>query len=249
MIHKISNIDFCVSALNRIGWGYVYGGQGELYTPDVAAEMYKKNGTSKYNKKYYCETQLKRWHDVHVVDCSGLVGECINDADNHIDLTADSFYKSCAIKGDIKTLPEIKGLVLWKKGHIGIYIGGGYVVESKNSEKGVVQTKLYDTASKFTNWGKLTSYVTYDGISPETYTLCRVLKRTIPNLYGGDVRKVQEKLVSLGYDIGIDGYYGIRTKKAVEQFQLKHPECGTDNKPDGKVGKKTAEKLGFRWYR
>ena len=34
------------------------------------------------------------------------------------------------VKGDIGTLPEVPGLVLFKPGHVGVYIGGGKAIES-----------------------------------------------------------------------------------------------------------------------
>ena len=48
----------------------------------------------------------------------------------------------------------------------------------------------------------------------------RILKVTSPLMYGDDVRAVQNKLNSLGYNCGTaDGYYGNATKSAVISFQ------------------------------
>ena len=48
----------------------------------------------------------------------------------------------------------------------------------------------------------------------------RILKVTSPLMYGDDVRDVQNKLNSLGYNCGTaDGYYGNDTKNAVVKFQ------------------------------
>lgn len=44
--------------------------------------------------------------------------------------------------GPIGTMPEVVGLAVWKDGHIGVYVGNGYVVEAMNTQKGVVKTQV-----------------------------------------------------------------------------------------------------------
>lgn len=64
----------------------------------------------------------------------------------------------------------------------------------------------------------------------------RILRR---GMRGNDVRELQSKLQSLGYNVGpIDGIFGPLTEKAVMQFQK-------DNKlkVDGIVGPQTYEML------
>jgi len=56
-------------------------------------------------------------------------------------------------------MPEIPGLAVWKDGHIGVYVGGGYVIEASGTSKGVVKTKL--TERGFTHWLKI-PYISYD---------------------------------------------------------------------------------------
>ena len=63
----------------------------------------------------------------------------------------------------------------------------------------------------------------------------RILKVTSPLMYGEDVRAVQNKLNSLGYNAGTaDGYYGEGTRTAVINFQTAR---GLDI--DGEVGPNT----------
>ena len=58
---------------------------------------------------------------------------------------------------------------------------------------------------------------------------------------GEEVRRIQEKLRSLGYDVGTaDGIYGTRTKRAVTQFQR---DKGL--KADGIAGPQTLAALGL----
>lgn len=54
------------------------------------------------------------------------------------------------MKGPIDTLPEVSGLMVYKSGHVGVYEGGGYVIESKSFDKGTVRSALKDTA--WTHW-------------------------------------------------------------------------------------------------
>ncbi|HHW02085.1 MAG TPA: peptidoglycan-binding protein [Thermoanaerobacterales bacterium] len=64
----------------------------------------------------------------------------------------------------------------------------------------------------------------------------RILRR---GMRGDDVRELQSKLQSLGYNVGpIDGIFGPLTEKAVKQFQK-------DNglKVDGIVGPQTYDML------
>ena len=46
------------------------------------------------------------------------------------DIGADTMYANATEKGTIDTIPEIPGLAVWHEGHIGIYIGGGKVIEA-----------------------------------------------------------------------------------------------------------------------
>ncbi|MFA5890603.1 MAG: peptidoglycan-binding protein [Actinomycetota bacterium] len=48
----------------------------------------------------------------------------------------------------------------------------------------------------------------------------RVLYLRAPNLRGDDVRELQDRLATLGFDVGrIDGIFGLGTQKAVREFQ------------------------------
>lgn len=67
----------------------------------------------------------------------------------------------------------------------------------------------------------------------------RLLKVTSPLMYGSDIKKVQSKLNSLGYNAGkVDGYYGNNTKNAIIRFQKAKKISA-----DGIVGPQTWNKL------
>ena len=90
--------------------------------------------------------------------------------------------------------------------------------------------------------GKWTSGGSSSGTS---WTLSRLLKRTLPNMSGEDVKSVQKALVSFGYSVGskgVDGEYGNSTKNAVISFQKAKGLTA-----DGIVGEKTCAALGGKW--
>lgn len=59
---------------------------------------------------------------------------------------------------DTDTMPEVVGLMLWKEGHVGVYIGNGYVIEAMGTRKGVVKTEL--AGRGWQGWCKL-PYINY----------------------------------------------------------------------------------------
>lgn len=81
------------------------------------------------------------------------------------DYGADQMYQACKNAGsrntdygDISTMPEVPGLMLWKIGHAGIYIGDGYAIEAMGTRKGVVKTEVGGRG--WQGWGKL-PYINY----------------------------------------------------------------------------------------
>ena len=82
--------------------------------------------------------------------------------------------------------------------------------------------------------GTATWDILFDTVSGGT-TYTRILKVTSPLMYGEDIKAVQNKLNSLGFNCGTaDGYYGNATKSAVVSFQSAK---GIDT--DGVVGPTT----------
>lgn len=132
--------------------------------------------------------------------------------------------------GAISTIPEIVGLAVTFSGHVGYYIGGGYVAEFKGFSYGCVKTKL--SAGKWTHWYQL-PFLDYGNTSDapahepsEAYTLgSRLLAK---GSKGDDVAQLQRILFdSFGYDLGtygankdgVDGSFGDKTEKAVKRIQ------------------------------
>jgi cell wall-associated NlpC family hydrolase len=78
------------------------------------------------------------------------------------DYSANQMYRTAvdsgAEHGSVSVMPEIPGLVLWKEGHTGVYIGGGYAIEAMGTSSGVVKTKVEGRG--WQAWYKI-PYITY----------------------------------------------------------------------------------------
>lgn len=139
------------------GWGYVWGTYGQVLTQnslDSLAEAYPNNVDNHYD--YIKDTWLGR----RTADCAGLIkGYLWFNPDTHQieygsngfdDNDADSMYNNSTVNGTIDTLPDMPGLCLWKEGHVGIYVGDGYVIHASTTKSGVIKSEVKNTS--FTNW-------------------------------------------------------------------------------------------------
>ena len=161
------------------------------------------------------------------------------------DKSADGMFSYCKAQGmewgGIDSLPDIPGIAVRYSGHVGVYVGGGEVVEWRGFAYGCVETELKDR--KWTHWYKIPwcEYVDGDKLQePEenVFDVCALGSRLLKSgRKGEDVRTLQEMLIGLGYDLsqyGADGDYGSETEKAVMDFQQ---DAGLD--VDGDYGPMT----------
>lgn len=135
-------------------WGYVLGGQSELYTEELA----KRWGSIKRSGKtsVYFLTSAKQWFSPprRIVDCSGLIVQAFRTKiPDYTDRSANTFKAQFTVIGEIGAVPETAGLAVWKDGHIGIYLGNGKVCESRGVAYGVVISDL--KTQKWTHYGRL----------------------------------------------------------------------------------------------
>lgn len=232
-------------------WGYVYGGQGQLYTPELAQKWAAQERAGK-SADYFLE-DCKRWLGKIVVDCSGLLVEAFRSKDKSFyDRTANTFRAQAIDHGSIQEIPVIPGLGVWRSGHIGLYIGSGKVIEAAGYRHGVVTTPIGAPAGgkPWKEWLQLRD-VDYDRAPVEieepisAFVIRRLLKLKSPWMRGEDVRDVQEQLMARKYDVGgtgADGIYGPNTTRGVRRFQR---DKGLE--VDGIVGPITTKALGGIW--
>lgn len=124
-----------------------------------------------FNKK----TSDGQW----LCDCTGLIKAILygypeqgvykkNDIPDQNDIM---MFNESIEKGTIKSIPEIPGLIVWQKGHVGIYLGNGKVLEStqkvfsSGEGNGLVLSQFVDPKGKnyrgtWTHWFKY-RYIDY----------------------------------------------------------------------------------------
>ena len=165
-------VDFCKEAAKKPTL-YLWGTYGKVITKSLLTDKVKQ-----YPKRYSATRQefiKKRINGIfRGCDCAGLIKWALwtnGDINAQIkyssktDRGTGGLYSAATEKGAIAVMPEIKGLIVYKEGHVGVYIGNGKVIECTLGARGdgVVETNLKDV--KWTHWLKIPE-ITY--IAPET---------------------------------------------------------------------------------
>ena len=240
----------------KIGWPYAWGATGQLCT--VANRKAKMNnakigsGDKELIRKrcqvlngpksscdgcaYFPDGQRTRLYD-----CITFVNSLLDDAGiSHYGAGCSIMWNHAANweqKGKVSDMPEMVCMVFQQKPgdaskmqHIGLYIGGGWVIHCSGTVK---KQKL--SAYPWTH------YAVLKGLGGDV----PVPDPTLPTLRKGSrgeyVTKLQTLLIQQGYDVGptgADGKYGDKTAQAVTRYQNDH-----GLKPDGVCGPLTWEAL------
>ena len=117
---------------------YVWGGIGEYLTDEILDEKIARW------PEWYTPDRVEYRRElcnrgIRGYDCIGLVESYLwNDYSQENTslykqeefLTTAELIEKDLVKGTMEDLPEKPGLVLWRKGHVGVYIGNGKVVEA-----------------------------------------------------------------------------------------------------------------------
>lgn len=145
--------------------GYIWGETWELWSSAKQAEYVRKySGDS--NRATSCQYGGK-WDGHYVTDCSGLFSWAFKQLGGTMYHGSNTMYNSwCTAKGkmsggkrtDGKTLVPGTAVFTYnaeKKnyGHVGLYIGDGWVIEAQGTQAGVVKSKV--SLSKWKYWGEL----------------------------------------------------------------------------------------------
>lgn len=162
-----NNLDLVAYAVQawENNWGYVWGTYGNVLTNSLFTYKLEQYPDGVGNYENFIRAN---WLGRRTADCVGLIKGYgwLDAADGSIrygtngmpDYGANQMYQSATENGPMSTMPEIKGLAVWKKGHIGVYIGGGYVVEAMGTKYGVVKTEV--TGRGWQGWCKI-PYIDY----------------------------------------------------------------------------------------
>lgn len=273
MLKASALVEFCKS---MVGMPYWYG------TCVYNCTESKLQSKAKQYPAHYGNSRMSKYRDaikkkLVCMDCVGMIkgffwtngGVGVKDAigtgksiinkyasNGCPDKSADGMLRWCksqgAQYGKIAALPEVPGVLLFSSGHVGVYIGGGYAVEARGFNYGVVQTIV--VSRKWETWAYMPSSVLeYDtagnvtdnsdksgsGAAEKVYALGdRIIKRGVK---GDDVVELQTALLKLGYDLGAygaDGDCGSKTVSAIKNFQK---DNGLSD--DGEYGPKSHAKM------
>lgn len=146
-------------------WGYVWGSHGNVLTANELKRLEKTFGSHVTDKEEYIKSH---WLGRRTSDCVGLIkgygwydetnGTIKYGTNGMKDVTADGMFNAAVEKGPISTMPDVPGIAVWHQGHIGVYIGNGYVIHAANTYDGVIKTPI--TSSGWTHWLKV-PYINY----------------------------------------------------------------------------------------
>ena len=147
-------------------WGYVWGTWGGVLTDSLLAE---KLAQYPDHVGPYEDYIRENWLGRRTADCVGLIkAYAWYDPDRRAirydpatmpDISTEQLFAAATEKGPIRSIPEIPGLIMYAPGHVGVYVGDGYVIEAMGTKAGVVKTKLRERS--FTYWLKC-PYFNYD---------------------------------------------------------------------------------------
>lgn len=225
-------------ALNE-KWGYIWGGYGQIHTQKA-----QDSATREQTKKWG-----QQWVGKHVLDCSGLFYWAYNENGGYMYHGCNTMWNKYAtskgklVKGkrdDGKDLKPGTAVFLVNgtdRHHVGMYIGGGYVIEAKGTYYGVVKssvkvwdewaelkTTVYDVeegGSAASSASSSASSATSTAAAQNVGKSISVTLNTLKNGSSGEqVKTVQRILNGSGYTSGtVDGKYGKNTENAVKAFQ------------------------------
>lgn len=141
-------------ALSKLGTPYFYGAKMQKLTEPFMAYMHKAY-PSTVTTSYIAKARTKGMVGKVCCDCSGLIG-----AYRGKQIGSAQLYSSASQRLSMSKVDSFPvGTVLWKSGHVGVYVGDGYCVEEKGINYGCVKTKVSSTPWKY---GLLFSDMTYN---------------------------------------------------------------------------------------
>jgi hypothetical protein len=174
------------------------------------------------------------------VDCSGLISQYTGKV-----LGSSQLYQQAYARMPISQYEKFAvGTVLWKQGHVGVYLCNGLVAEAKGIDYGTIISKVKDTKWEY---GLTFSWINYDIKNPVDSNKITYKSKNPYNeptstvkygMRGNDVKWVQYELIEAGYPIAITGIFDMVCAGAVMDFQ-KSCKIGID----GEVGSITKAAL------
>lgn len=241
-------------AVSKLGMPYFYGAK---ITYGVLTEKFMCGMHQKFpdmvDENYLKKAREQRQVGKINVDCSGLIG-----AYRGKERSSSQLYSTAYMRLPMEKIADFAvGTVLWKTGHVGIYIGkqnrNMYCVEAKGIDYGTIISRVENTCWKAGltfpdikyeyerkisgTWKAENPYMepVFPVMHPREAPAYRGMKAIT---YGEGVRWLQWELREAGYSLEIDGVFGAGTKEAVKAFQT---SC--ELTPDGVADKSVRDSL------
>ena len=182
---------------DSLGWGYIYGCSHEMWS-EAKQREYERKYSDDPDRQNSCKYGGK-WVGHWVTDCSGLFHYWFNQLGGKIAHGSNSIWDNyCTDKGELRNGSRTDGKPLkpgtavfttssnGRHNHIGLYVGGGLVIEAQGAQAGVVTSVV--TNKKWTLWGELKG-VSYEEGGEKTMTA----KVVLPSGKSGRTVNMREK--------------------------------------------------------
>lgn len=230
----MKNSELAVFCISKLGTPYIMGTNGKEFTQSMYNDLCKRNPAGWFTDKR--KSGIKKWIGIPTTDCHGLIEWFVRTRTGaSYDTTADGAFTAAKVKGDIKTIPEMPGVCVRYKGHVGVYIGGGYVVEARGYDYGVCITKL--AGRGWTNWYQHPKIEYTDKTIPAPYGTItnRSSKTDIMWLQINLNRAIIEGKLQIPLLV-VDGVWGTKTLTALRAFKKlaadKSQSCGEETQKE-----------------
>ncbi len=258
----LTGIGMSEYAKSKLKTPYFYGAkiQDGVLTENKMSTMHRLY-PSTVTTAYMAKARAKKQVGVVNVDCSGIMAGYRNK-----NIGSYQLYSTAYTRLPIAKVKEFAvGTVLWKSGHVGIYIGieNGIpmCIEAKGINYGTIKSKVSATAWKYGltfsdlsyDYSKnLSKESTWKGMNPYTEPTTLIKKGSV----GSGAKWVQWELREAGFnvpfeyagkkykEVSIDGIAGAITEVAIKAFQHSCKlELDKTVEVDGKCGTITRKYL------
>ncbi len=215
-----NNSELAKFCIGKVGTPYVMGTQGKVLTKNLYQNLVKWNPA-----KWFTLTRrmkVKKWIGQATTDCHGVIEWFVREQSGQkYDTTADGAFLAAQEKGEIGSIPEQPGICVRYKGHVGIYIGGGYVVEARGFDYGVCITRL--STRPWTHWYRHPK-IKYTGKALPIPSPAKI-KKTSDKYAIIWLQLALNRQIAAGYiggaALAVDGIYGTKTARTVAEYWRK----------------------------
>ena len=161
-------------------WGYIWGTAGVEWTKAKQTAIEKTTDSNRAGSRQYGS----KWIGHMVADCSGLFSWAFDQLGGYMYHGSNTMWdKYCTSQGELIKGAKDDGQELkpgtavfchnketGKRGHVGLYVGDGVVIEAAGAKSGVITSKIID--KKWVEWGELKGVIYGEPVPvPEGYAI------------------------------------------------------------------------------